>query len=108
MIELKQKKCVPCEGGTPPLSEGEASELMLQLHDEWKLDEQMIWREFRFSNFVQSLSFVNRVGELAESEGHHPDIIIRYNKVKLELTTHNIDGLSENDFILASKIDDIT
>src|SRR3989344_6767427 len=107
MTELSKKKCLPCECGTPPLTKFAASKLLLQLNPEWEITEKQIRREFKFRDFISALSFVNRVGELAEAEGHHPDIMIRYNRVTLELTTHTISGLSENDFILASKIDQL-
>lgn len=121
--ELKNKKCIPCEGGIPPLTEEQAKGLLSQVSDRWNLENLLpenetanvpragvvnkIWAEFKFKNFIESMSFVNKVGELAESEGHHPDIDISYSRVKLELWTHAIGGLSENDFILAAKIDEI-
>lgn len=105
-MTLTQKHCVPCEGGVPPLTEAEENELIAETTG-WiiRRDEtHRITREWTFKNFFASLQFVNRVGELAESEGHHPNITIHYNKVELELFTHAINGLSENDFILAAKI----
>ncbi len=83
-------------------------EAMLMKVDEWELKENSIQKAHRFKNFQESMKFVNIVAELAEEEGHHPDICISWNKVTLTLTTHAIKGLSENDFILASKIDKIT
>ena len=106
MANLISKKCVPCEGGTPPLEAEKIQEYLKELEGGWEVREnKMIARRFKFKTFRESIDFVNRVANLAESEGHHPDIIIRYNKVTLELSTHAIGGLSENDFILASKID---
>ena len=70
----------------------------------WKLSEKMIGREFEFKDFKEAMTFVNNVADLAETEGHHPDITIHWNKVKLDLWTHSVDGLTENDFIVASKI----
>jgi 4a-hydroxytetrahydrobiopterin dehydratase len=106
---LKQKKCVPCEGGVKPLNYDEYSEFLRKELKGWTdIDEKRIVKEYKFKNFKEALSFVNKVGELAESEGHHPDINLHnWNKVKITLTTHAIGGLSENDFIIASKIDNI-
>ena len=106
-MDLTQKKCVPCEGGTPPMSGSEEEKYMKETPD-WKLDRQgdhSIGRRFEFENFVGAIEFVNQVAELAEEEGHHPDICINYNKVQMDLSTHAANGLTENDFILASKID---
>lgn len=100
---LAGKRCVPCEGGTPSLSDEEARRLLAELGDEWELAEGKLRRTFKFKDFRQALDFVNRVGEIAEQEGHHPDITINYNRVRLELVTHAIGGLSENDFIVAAK-----
>ena len=82
---------------------------MLKELDQWMLidDAKMLAKSFRFKNFVEAMRFINKVAEIAEGEGHHPDITISYNAVGLELMTHAIDGLSENDFILAAKIDEI-
>ncbi|MBI2098702.1 MAG: 4a-hydroxytetrahydrobiopterin dehydratase [Candidatus Wildermuthbacteria bacterium] len=105
MVNLVSKKCVPCEGGTPPLEAEKIQEYLKEVEG-WEAREgKMITRRFTFKSFREAIDFVNRVAGLAEREGHHPDIIIRYNKVTLELSTHAIGGLSENDFILASKID---
>jgi len=101
---LTKKKCVPCEGGVPSLTSGRAEELLVQVPG-WELQDTYITRTYRFANFKEALMFVNRVATIAESEGHHPDITITYNIVTLTLTTHAIAGLSENDFILAAKID---
>ncbi len=113
---LLEKKCVPCEGGAKPLSHVEILKLMEQVPD-WQLTEDerpkvqesglgaTIAKEFKFKDFIGAINFINNVAEIAEAEGHHPDIQIHYNKVLLELSTHAIDGLSENDFILAAKID---
>ncbi len=107
MQPKKRKKwgahCVPCEGGTPPLSKKEAEEF-LSLVPNWQLAGNKIDRLFVFKNFKQAMTFVNKVAVLAEKEGHHPDIAIHGNKVNLVLWTHAVGGLSENDFILASKI----
>jgi len=108
MPNLKDMKCIPCEGGVKPLSKPAAVRLMGELVG-WTLsrDAKSIIKELVFKNFDKAMDFVNMVADAAEFEGHHPDIDIRYNKVKLELSTHSIGGLSENDFVLASKIDGI-
>lgn len=104
--DLSQKKCVPCEEGTPPLTTEQITSLQKQLQLDWELvEERKIKHGFRFRNFKEAIKFVNRVAELAEEEQHHPNIKIFYNKVIIELTTHAIGGLSENDFIMASKIE---
>lgn len=105
-MNLLSKHCVPCEGGTHPLHNDKEDELIKQTPD-WILlrdGTHMIRRMFKFEDFKKSMEFVNKVGELAESEGHHPDIKIVYNKVQLDLFTHAVGGLSENDFIMAAKI----
>jgi len=104
MSGLTEKRCVPCEGGMPPLKKAEV-EIFLSQVPGWSLNGKWITKEFKFKNFVAAMKFVNRVADLAEQEGHHPDIHIHYNIVRLDLWTHAIDGLSENDFILAAKID---
>lgn len=107
-MTLASKKCVPCEGGTMPLTIQEAETLMKELTD-WTLspDAKKISKEFKFKNFVGALAFTNSAGAIAEEEGHHPDIALSWGKVGIELSTHSIGGLSENDFILAAKIDTI-
>jgi 4a-hydroxytetrahydrobiopterin dehydratase len=106
-VHLSEKRCVACEGGTPPMPHEEAQKLMAELHADWELEETEIKRRFKFKDFKEAMAFVNRVADIAESEGHHPDIKISYAKVKIELTTHAIKGLSENDFIVAAKIDQL-
>ncbi len=103
---LTQKHCIPCEGGTPPLEEKTVVELLTQVQG-WSADRnKQITKDFKFKNFVEALQFVNQVGKIAESEGHHPDISLHnWRYVKITLATHAIGGLSENDFILASKVD---
>lgn len=107
MSELIQKSCVPCEGGIPALGGAEVDKLLSQLSG-WSLSGKWITKEFKFKNFVEAMKLVNRVADLAESEGHHPDIHIHYNVVRFDIWTHAIDGLSENDFILAAKIDPLS
>lgn len=113
MNDLTQKHCVPCEGGTPPLSDAEEDKLIKETPD-WILlrnDGQTVVhklrRQFTFKDFKEAIAFVNKVADIANGEGHHPDIYIFYNKVQLELFTHAVGGLSENDFIMAAKINKI-
>jgi len=106
-IDLTKKHCVPCEIGTRPFDLETINEL-LRVVPEWKLeDTKIIKRGFRFKDFVEAMKFVNKVANIAESEGHHPDIFISYNYVRIMLMTHNIGGLSENDFIMAAKINEL-
>jgi len=106
MSELTQKRCVPCEGGVAPLGKPDVDRL-LALVPGWLASGKGITKEFKFKNFVAAMRFVNKVADLAEAEGHHPDIHIHYNRVRFEIWTHAIEGLSENDFILAAKIDSL-
>ncbi len=104
-MELSQKKCVPCEGGTPPLTREQIEPYLPQV-PRWELIEnKMIRKKFKFKDFKEAMAFVNKVAGLAEEEGHHPDIHVSWNKVTLELSTHAIKGLSGNDFIVAAKIE---
>ncbi len=105
--ELASLKCVPCRGGVPPM-EQEKVKLMLDAVSGWTKsagDVDKIEKLFKFKNFKEAMVFVNKVAEIAEEEGHHPDIFIQWNKVTLTLWTHAINGLFDNDFILAAKID---
>jgi 4a-hydroxytetrahydrobiopterin dehydratase len=105
MEGLAAKNCVPCRGGVPPLSERDARELLGGTPG-WSLEEgaTRLTRRFEFEDFVEAIKFVNRVADLAEEQGHHPDISIHWNKVDLTLWTHKIGGLHANDFILAAKV----
>lgn len=104
-MNLTQKKCVPCEGGTLPFVNEKIEEYLKEVQG-WEVqDNKIIAKTFGFKSFREAINFVNQVASFAEQEQHHPDIHIRYRKVTLELTTHAIKGLSENDFIMASKID---
>jgi len=106
---LTELKCKPCEGGVHTLPIPEEN-MYLKEVDEWYIDreeEHKISKEFVLDDFKEAIDFVNRVGELAEKEGHHPNIHIYYNEVELVLYTHAIGGLSENDFIMAAKIDEL-
>ncbi|MDA1337450.1 MAG: 4a-hydroxytetrahydrobiopterin dehydratase [bacterium] len=106
-MKLIEKKCVPCEGGTPPLAK-EKIEEYLQEVEGWELkDNARIARTFHFKSFREAIDFVNQIAGIAEEQQHHPDIHIYYKKVTLELTTHAIKGLSVNDFIMASKINSL-
>ncbi len=108
-MRLNQKQCIPCRVGIPTLSDSEEDRLKSELTS-WTLDRGKIHqlkKSYQYSDFKESMIFVNRVADLANSEGHHPDICIHYNRVDLTLFTHKIGGLHENDFILASKIDEI-
>ncbi len=108
LSDLLKKKCVPCEGGVDLINRAGAEKYLSDVPG-WNLSEdaKKISKEYKFQDFIGAINFVNNVAELAESEGHHPDIKINYNKVLLELWTHAIGGLSENDFVLAAKLDAI-
>jgi 4a-hydroxytetrahydrobiopterin dehydratase len=105
MSELASKICVPCRGGVPPLAGTELEALAKEV-PLWKVVENHhLTRTFSFPDFAQALAFVNKVGAIAESEGHHPDILLAWGKAEITTWTHKIDGLTESDFILAAKID---
>ena len=107
MSELSSKTCVPCRGGVPPLEGLELQKLAKEV-PMWKVvDGHHITRAFTFEDFRQALDFVNKVGELAETQGHHPDIFLTWGKAEVTTWTHKINGLSESDFILAAKIDEL-
>ena len=103
---LASKQCTPCRGGVPPLDRDEAERLRVQV-PEWTLSEDAtrIQRTYKFGNFVEALAFVNQVGELAEAEGHHPDITFGWGYATVLFYTHKIKGLHENDFIMAARVD---
>ena len=105
MTDLASKTCVPCRGDVPPL-EGEELEALSRQVPEWEVvEEHHLKREFRFGNFREALAFVNRVGELAEEQAHHPDIDFGWGRAGVRIFTHKIDGLTESDFVLAAKVD---
>ena len=105
MTELAGRTCVPCKGGTPPLKGEELDVLRRQL-PEWEvIEEHHLKRVYRFKNFREALDFVNKVGDLAEEHGHHPDISFGWGYAKVTVWTHKIDGLTESDFIFAAKVD---
>lgn len=106
--KLSDKHCIPCQGGMPPLKGEELHRLVSQLDGGWKVvDEHHLKKEFLFPDFQTALDFTNKIGALAEDEGHHPDIYLAWGKVIITLWTHKIDGLSESDFILAAKCNNI-
>jgi 4a-hydroxytetrahydrobiopterin dehydratase len=105
MAELAERQCVPCRGGVPPLAGEEIEKLLAQL-EAWQVtNEHHLLKTYRFKDFRESLQFVNRIGELAEAQGHHPDICFGWGKAEIAIWTHKIDGLTESDFVLAAKID---
>ena len=109
MNKLAKRRCVPCEGKAKPLTEAKARALLPELEQDWMLIDggRMLARTFNFKNFVATMKFVKKVAKVAEQEQHHPDMSISYNTLSVELMTHAINGLSENDFILAAKIDEL-
>ena len=104
VCDLANKQCKPCEGGTPPLSQVEINKLLQQL-DGWMQYDRLIGKTFEFKNYYQTMAFVNAVAWLSHREDHHPDLNVGYNKCHVEYSTHAINGLSENDFICAAKVD---
>jgi len=103
---LKDRKCVPCEGGVPKLTAKETAKYLKQVSG-WTARDEKIHKTWTLGDFVEAMDFVNRMAEVAEDEGHHPDFCVHWNRVDVTIWTHAIDGLSENDFILASKIDEL-
>ena len=111
MTKLSEKKCVPCEGNIPAFDYSEIHKYLKKVND-WEVKQSekknyYLEKNFKFKNFLKSQKFVNKVGEISEQEGHHPDILFGWGYAKIRITTHAIEGLSENDFILAAKIDQI-
>ncbi len=103
---LADKKCVPCAGGVEPLKSDAITELLTQLNNGWQvIDEHHLEKQYKFKDFAQALQFVNKVGQLAEQQFHHPDIYLAWGRVKLTVWTHKIKGLQESDFIFAAKAD---
>ncbi len=106
MSKLAEKQCVPCQGGVLPLKGKELASLTGELGGGWQVvAEHHLEKEYRFKDFREALAFTNKVGELAETQGHHPDIYLAWGKVKLTVWTHTINGLTESDFVLAAKAD---
>ena len=105
MNDLASRECVPCRGGVPPLPPEETQKLVAQL-DGWEVvNQHHLRKEYRFADYKEAQAFVNRVGELAEEQWHHPDICFGWGRAEITIWTHKIDGLTESDFILAAKID---
>jgi 4a-hydroxytetrahydrobiopterin dehydratase len=103
--DLSAKSCVPCKGGIPPLDPSSIRDLLARLGSGWTcIDNHHLEKEFRFKNFSEALAFTNRVGQIAEEQGHHPDIYLAWGRVKIQIWTHKIDGLTESDFIFAAKV----
>ena len=103
---LAEKECVACKGGVAPLKGQALAQLARELEEGWQVvDEHHLEKEFKFKDFREALAFTNKVGELAEAQGHHPDIYLAWGKVKVTIWTHKIDGLTESDFVMAAKID---
>ena len=112
MTELAEKKCIPCEGGIPSFDLSEIHKYLKKV-DGWdvKSDDEKtyyLFKQFKFNNFLESQNFINKVGEIAEKEGHHPDILFGWGYAKIKIFTHAINGLHESDFVLAAKIDKIS
>jgi 4a-hydroxytetrahydrobiopterin dehydratase len=107
--ELAAQHCIPCQGGTPSLKGARVDELLDQIDTGWRVvDSHHLERRFKFKDFRGALDFTNQIGELAEEQGHHPDIGLGWGRVDLKIWTHKIDGLTESDFILAAKIDHLS
>ncbi len=106
MSDLAGKQCIPCKGGVPPLRGAELDALLEQLGGGWQVvDEHHLAKDYRFPDFVGALAFTNRVGGMAEEQQHHPDIHLSWGRVRVEIWTHKIDGLTESDFVFAAKAD---
>ena len=106
-MSLAQKHCVPCRGGVPPLKGPELENLKRQVSGWDVVNEHHLAKTYNFPDFQRALEFVNRAGAIAEQEGHHPDLYLSWGKVGVEIWTHKIDGLTESDFVMAAKIDEI-
>ena len=109
MSKLAQKACVPCKGGVPPLEREALAQFLKLLGNHWEvINQHHLEKLFTFKNFRDALAFTNKIGGLAEQQGHHPDIHLAWGSVRITIWTHKIDGLTENDFIMAAKIDHLT
>ena len=106
-MDLANKHCVPCEGGVPKLTPARVQELLREL-DGWQARDDKLHKRFTFGDFKAAIGFINRMAEVAEQEGHHPDFAVHYREVDVTIWTHAIGGLSENDFILAAKLDRVS
>ena len=104
---LAEKTCVPCRGGVPPLTPAQFEPMLAEL-DNWQVEDgRKLVKSFRFDNFTGAIELANRIAAVAEEQGHHPDLLVRWGELRVDLWTHKIDGLSESDFILAAKIDQV-
>jgi 4a-hydroxytetrahydrobiopterin dehydratase len=106
MSDLAKKECVPCKGGVPPLKGKEIAGLLAQVEGWVAVDEHHITRTYTFKDFIGALGYVNKIGAIAERQGHHPDIYLAWGKARVDIWTHKINGLTESDFILAAKCDE--
>jgi 4a-hydroxytetrahydrobiopterin dehydratase len=105
--DLAKKECKPCDGGTPALKGDALKQMQNRLNGGWQVrDEQRLEKEFKFPDFRKALDFVNRIGEIAERQNHHPDIYFTWGQARIQIWTHKINGLTESDFVLAAKIDE--
>ncbi len=105
-MDLAKRECIPCRGGVPALRGVEITRLLEQLPSGWRVvDEHHLTKRYSFGNFADGLAFVNRVGRMAEEQGHHPDVRLSWGEVALDVWTHKIDGLTESDFVFAAKAD---
>ncbi|MDA0739020.1 MAG: 4a-hydroxytetrahydrobiopterin dehydratase [Nitrospirae bacterium] len=105
-MSLADNECVPCRGGVPPVEPAKAQELLGELETGWAFNAQgHLEREYSFKNFAEALDFVNKVGAIAEAQGHHPDLFLAWGKCRVEIWTHKIQGLTESDFFFAAKAD---
>ncbi len=106
--ELAARDCVPCRGGVPPLEAAENQDLLAQLGNDWQvIDDHHLQKKFKLKNFAEALAFTNQVGAIAEAQNHHPDIYLAWGKVEITIWTHKIDGLTESDFVLAAKCEEV-
>ncbi len=106
MPELASRQCTPCKSGVPPLDANKIAPLLSQLEDDWEVvNQHHLARTYKFKNFAQALEFVNRIGQMAEEQGHHPDLHLAWGKTRVEIWTHKINGLHEADFVFAAKCD---
>ncbi|MEY4464043.1 MAG: ribosomal protein [Pseudomonadota bacterium] len=106
ICSLSEKKCIPCDGGVPPLQKKEIDKLLAELQSEWQVNELgHLYKKYKFSNFIKAMEFANKIAAIAEQEAHHPDLTISWGVCNVEIWTHKINGLTESDFILAAKIE---
>jgi 4a-hydroxytetrahydrobiopterin dehydratase len=107
MSELASRQCVPCRGGVPPLEGEQLTKLSVQLNNWNVVDEHHLEKKYKFKDYREALQFVNQLSEIAEEQGHHPDVCFGWGNVEVKIWTHKINGLTESDFILAAKIDQL-